>query len=306
MITRADAKARDIAIYLDGFEFHASAAHNNLAHDASKRQGVRANGAWVWNLTWDDVTDFHEAVSAAVPKSPAARPLLSTLQRGRAEKLQLERGGAFDLRMVNHNPMQLLLDVLENPDPLEWERLALSAIGGAVSGVSPVLLEVDEIEPALNAVLNGGAIDGTGIGDASAALMFTWGSLQGLPLVALLDVEAPHSAGDERWTVIARIDDSLEAVTQPNHRARWRDYLQWANVLQFVTSSGRAAVITSAADAKSIDVHDFEICPVDDLALVTERAVREQPAKRDASSRWRCRKNSIYLTSRRDDSWRQH
>ena len=117
VITRADAKARDIAIYLDGFEFHASAVHNNLANDAAKRRGVRADGAWVWNLTWDDVTDFHEAVTASVPKSPAARPLLSTLERGRAEKLQLERDGVLDLRMVDRNPMQLLLDLLMNPDP---------------------------------------------------------------------------------------------------------------------------------------------------------------------------------------------
>ncbi len=294
VITRQDAKSPDVAIYLDGFEFHASAEHNNLAHDAAKRAAVRASGAWVWNLTWDDVKAFHEAVTATVPRIAPSRPLLPKVQRGRAEKLHLTRGGTIDLRAVDHNPMQLLLDLLANPDPTQWERLALSAVGGAATGGSaPVTVPSSDLEETLRRVLASGVLAGeedrvppTGnesSGPAPAALAFVWESMQGLPLVGLLDM-ASHPPEDERWTVIARIPDSNDAVDDPGHAARWKDYLQWANLLQFLTSMGRDAVITSAAQAQTLDVHDLQICPVPTGAAAREvRALGAEltPAQRD-------------------------
>src|SRR5205823_12970258 len=52
LIRRLDENSPDVAVYLDGFQFHASAEHNNLAADARKRTGVRASGRLVGNLTW--------------------------------------------------------------------------------------------------------------------------------------------------------------------------------------------------------------------------------------------------------------
>lgn len=261
VITRQDAKSPDVAIYLDGFEFHASAEHNNLSYDAAKRAAVRASGAWVWNLTWDDVKAFHEAVTATVPRIAPSRPLLPKVQRGRAEKLHLARGGSLDLRAIDHNPMQLLLDLLANPDPAQWERLALSAVGGAATASpAPIGIAETDIEERLQGLLNGDHPVGSP-GSSSAAMVFTWESIQGLSLVGLLDV-ASRPPEDERWTVIARIPDDSAAVTEPEHAARWKDYLQWANLLQFLTSLGREAVITSAAQARTLDVHDLQICPV--------------------------------------------
>ena len=44
-----------IAIFLDGYAFHASAGNNEIAADAAKRASLRDDGTWVWQLTWDDV-----------------------------------------------------------------------------------------------------------------------------------------------------------------------------------------------------------------------------------------------------------
>lgn len=267
VITRQDRKATSIAIYLDGFEFHASPAHNNLAFDAAKRQGVRAGGSWVWNLTWDDVKEFHEAVTAAVPRSPAARPVLSTGQRAQAERLHHDRGGTLDLRMIDRNPMQLLLDVLAHPEPDDWERLALSAVGGALAGrADPTPVPEDEIPAVLRALLGGARRatlpGGGGSGADPAAMVFEWETTQGLPILAVLDLGGPGMSSAERWTVIACIPDGDVDVRASGHAGRWRDYLQWANLLQFLSGPGREAVITTASQGRTLDVHDLKVCPV--------------------------------------------
>ncbi len=41
-----DAKGPEVAVYLDGFQFHASPELNNIAADAQKRRGVRAERSW--------------------------------------------------------------------------------------------------------------------------------------------------------------------------------------------------------------------------------------------------------------------
>jgi replicative superfamily II helicase len=280
-IERLDGRARPIAVYLDGFEFHASATHNNIAHDAAKRSGVRATGSWVWNLTWDDVKAFHEAVTAAVPKVPPPKPLLSTVQRGRAEQLHHTQDGRIDLRAVDHNPMQLLLELLADPDPDAWERLALSAIGGGVAGAPPIQVAPTGVRPALEAALAGHA-PAASDGDL-AALAFRWETLNGLPLSGLLDCAPPHLPNEERWTVVARLPDDEDTITSPSHPDRWRDWLQWANLLQFVGATGevnREAVMTSATHAQGLDVGDLMICPAPRVdATVSDAPIADSPEK---------------------------
>jgi hypothetical protein len=44
-----------VAVYLDGYRWHASEAVNRIAGDAAKRARLRADGMLVWQITWDDV-----------------------------------------------------------------------------------------------------------------------------------------------------------------------------------------------------------------------------------------------------------
>src|SRR5207249_1875310 len=41
-----------VAVFLDGYAFHASSANNEIAADAAKRTALRDDGTWVWQLTW--------------------------------------------------------------------------------------------------------------------------------------------------------------------------------------------------------------------------------------------------------------
>ncbi|MBK9559647.1 MAG: hypothetical protein IPO44_08835 [Candidatus Microthrix sp.] len=97
LIKRLDTRAPDIAVFLDGFQFHASAEVNNIAADAWKRRGLRNNASLVWNLTWDDVKSFHSAVEASPPTEPAARTMITGEARRRAQQIQAGAGGRFEI-----------------------------------------------------------------------------------------------------------------------------------------------------------------------------------------------------------------
>ena len=49
---------RPIAIYLDGYAFHASEKHNMVFRDLEKRKHLVAKGYQTWTLSWDDVRFF--------------------------------------------------------------------------------------------------------------------------------------------------------------------------------------------------------------------------------------------------------
>lgn len=63
---RVDAAPLTVAVYLDGYRYHAAPDRNRLASDADQRATLRAAGHVVFQLNWDDV-------NAAAGDSRAAR-----------------------------------------------------------------------------------------------------------------------------------------------------------------------------------------------------------------------------------------
>lgn len=144
---------------------------------------------------------------------------------------------------VDANPMELLLGFLRRPDVAEWERLALSAVGGAFSaGASKHQIDAVGLGPALVGAVAGALAPPTTTGEP-VAMAVTFHTDHGQALHCLLRLPAD----DELWTVLIAIDDSTEAVGALYHRARWQEYLQWSNVLQFLRSPGREALIGAAS-----------------------------------------------------------
>lgn len=48
-----------VAIYLDGYQYHASSQHNRFAEDVERRRAVLAHDNYLtWTLTWDDLVRF--------------------------------------------------------------------------------------------------------------------------------------------------------------------------------------------------------------------------------------------------------
>ena len=60
-----------LAVFTDGFAYHATAAANRLADDAAKRQHLREAGIAVLAVTMDDITAFEQALDH---KAPPERP----------------------------------------------------------------------------------------------------------------------------------------------------------------------------------------------------------------------------------------
>jgi hypothetical protein len=277
VIHRQDDKAPDIAVYLDGYQFHASPANNNLAADAAKRTAVRESGRIVWNLTWEDVTSFHAAVQGDTIHEPPRRPLLSASGRTTALHLHAARKGRIDFDSTGRNAMSLLIELLRRPDLTDWERLARSAVGGAAaSGTVCGVARQDDIGAVMRSAAAGqpislGGGDGSGVGHHC----WQWTSSGDQQLTLLLDAADPN---DERWKVVSTIPDTSASVASPGHHERWRDWHQWSNLLQFLHGAGSNAIICASSQADTFGYDELDLAgevptsaePLPAAAVVTE------------------------------------
>ena len=252
VIRRVDARGREVAVYLDGYQFHASPEHPNIAVDAEKRSGVRASGRWVWCLSWDDVVAFHKAVDADPPRTPTFEPLLKGTARTKARQCHAARSeDRIDYDTLDRNQMMLLLAYLARPDDEGWSDLACSLVAGVAGATGARPIASTNVSSALAAAAKAESLPEN---SAGPLLGTSWTNEHGLPLSAFLDLTQPS---EERWTVVAALPDAEENLREDGHHARWQSWLHWSNVLQFLgpLDSERTAWIagTSQADADELD-----------------------------------------------------
>jgi len=286
-IRRVDSPGRDIAVYLDGYQFHASDEHNNISADAAKRNGIRSEGKWVWNLTWNDVEEFHTAVTAEMPRRPPNRPLLTGKAKINAKAIHAGRPSGtaehLDYDTVDDNPLQLLLVHLRHPDPETWSRLARSAVAGmaSVGGLRPVAAA--NARQVIEAALRNETLDASvgPAGDRAApalANVAQWTTSSGLKFTPMLAMANPNA---EAWTVFSVLADSAEDLAagpaDKSHIQRWREWLQWANVIQFLGArhEQRAAWIAGVSDPDMAEIDDLWIMPA---AAVSGAPTAQAPA----------------------------
>jgi len=230
LISRLDGDSPDVAIYSDGFKYHAHPdARHVLADDARKRAGARVFGVRVWSMDWDDVVDFETAIGADQPLLPPQRTVLQGARLSTAREVQHHSKGTLDLDLVNANPLSQLLEYLCKPDGEQWRRLARSLVAGLVAG-GP---QVEE--------------DGSRLFDARGTA--------GIEVKAAIDLQGSDESKAENWTVRITLNDSKEAVSKESHKARWREWLWWGNLLQFLDGGGCQQVITTS----SIQSEDNEL-----------------------------------------------
>ena len=255
LIRRVDAPGTDVAIYLDGFGFHASTEHPNIAADAQKRRGVRSSNRWVWGMSWDDVESFHQAARADPPRKPIFAPLLYGTARTKAKQAHASRLQRLDYDTVDQNPMELLLAYLDNPQDEMWSDLACSLVAGFAAVGANGHVASDSVRTALETASKGDEIPISGDGPLLGA---TWVNEVELRLTAFLDLMNPNS---ERWTVVAAVPDDEVDYMDPVHRERWRSWLSWTNVLQFLgpIDSERTAWVAGTSEAGSPDQDDLWI-----------------------------------------------
>ncbi|WP_326815375.1 DEAD/DEAH box helicase [Streptomyces sp. NBC_01763] len=242
LFERLDAPGPRVALYLDGYAFHAGQKHNRMADDAAKRTRLRADGLRVFQLTYADVREWQRRVqdtgyAGAGPASPVWRPYGDPGQaKARGYYAGMRKGLPGELsETVWVNPAELLIAYLRDPSADRWLWRAEAAVAGLLGAGArggPVDSVGDEIVRAL-----GGANPLTG----SGGRVQVYASVDGSACRLVFAVDARNRPPS--WTALTVIDDADSVFTDEEaHKRRWRGWLYWSNLLQFLEHGGGDSV----------------------------------------------------------------
>ena len=229
----------DVVIYLDGFQFHATATHNRLDGDTERRDALRTAGKIVWQASWTDILDVEKAWGEN-PQPPGRSRAWPTGVTTRAETLfpgTKER--------VAGNPFLTLLDFLADPDMSLWRSTARFAFLGwyraANDGVAGWTLAKTVADPqnAIELWVDGEAIEVDGTASTVAIETRSDG---GLPVA--FSCETPPTGSVH---AAVRLPASPKDLTSPDHRLRWIAWLHLGNTLQFLDNEGSSHTISTSS-----------------------------------------------------------
>ncbi|WP_263165070.1 DEAD/DEAH box helicase [Streptomyces sp. SCSIO ZS0520] len=261
---RVSGPKRTVTVYLDGHRFHSTPTHNRLAGDARKRNLLRARGRMVFQLTWDDLDAFERrtdiAGSAGAGQRQGAEPVWPPYQpsaKDLAKQLYAETGGDDLADTVFTDPMSMLLAFLRSPDTTAWGKRAAAVVGGLL-GTNPDALvgngtpgqTRDALSRLLTAWSSHDGIDPAPVQGSGALNLFQGIDQAGLPLAFYVDAATGH------WSALACLDDTragTDGTGSAEHKLRWRAWLQWSNVLQFLAHHGGDGVQLTTSTAADFD-----------------------------------------------------
>ncbi|MFJ3627529.1 DEAD/DEAH box helicase [Streptomyces albidoflavus] len=239
LFERLDASGPRVALYLDGYEYHASRKHNRVADDATKRTRLRAQGLRVFQLTYADVKEWQRRVqdtgyAGTGPASPVWRPYAEQGQaKARGYYASVRKGLPGELtELVWVNPAELLIAYLRAPDADTWQWRTEAALAGLTgAGAHGGALAPEAVGPQIEAALRGA----TPRGPRGPVQVFSVTEGSGCRLVFAADgrVKPPP------WTALAVLDDrDTVFADEETHKRRWRAWLYWSNLLQFLEHGG--------------------------------------------------------------------
>ena len=230
-----------VAVYLDGYRYHAAPDQNRLADDADKRARLRADGHVVFQLNWDDVNaaagDAAEAGSQ--PWHPyqgnaeaAARRTYTAARRrpGRAARTDLDHPGADPVRVpVRPRPRRPGRAAPRPPSPGCCGSRALSWPSRDSGDVT------ERIRAA--AARRAAAAARRRPGHARPRRRRERLPGHGAHRPAR---PAPETAPLGTWSALAVIDDRQTTIAADGeaHKRRWAAWLYWGNLIQFLADGG--------------------------------------------------------------------
>jgi ATP-dependent helicase YprA (DUF1998 family) len=264
--TRVDGPTQSVKVYLEGFRFHASREHNRIADDAAKRTRLRADGATVFQITWADIDLFEKRPTRTKPVWP---PYKGTAQEGAKSAYEQYGGQRSHLAgAVFANPIDTLIAYLRDPDPEQWTRQASALVTGltAQPGTFPVAAtgRRSELVAALRgelAALSSSALRAAPVAPDAADIgpvhVFRTHDDTGLPIVFALDAADPENL---TWTALTVLDDRDAVLGTDEHKERWRSWLYWTNLTQFLSHSGGDGVQLASSRAADFEVEVLAVC----------------------------------------------
>ena len=275
--------SRPIAVFTDGYSFHADRSRGNLivGNDAEKRVAIReSEGYWVWSLTYNDIKSSLEEIPPGQPTG------LITL--GVAGAVLSRQGIQQLVERVRQGPLWALIAVLAWPNEALWRRVAAVAAfslggGSAARADVPVLERLwntadmrEFLEPA------GPAADG-----APFTPVFARHSPSGRWIVGAAawisgDRTAPQELQDPQdLHAVIGLHDVPDRADDPAFKEAWNSFWTTCNLLQFLPNArwGTTSIApvldarwAQKADPGTDTLHDTLAVIVDDRVqdLVTQ------------------------------------
>lgn len=119
-----------VAVYLDGYAYHASERNNSVADDHAKRQLLRDSGITVWSLTWDDLVAFEKEQGSDTLNTPTwfLSRYQSICSRRIQEKFPEVQIDSTMLDLLQRSPVTQLTAFLENPALAYWKGISYFTI----------------------------------------------------------------------------------------------------------------------------------------------------------------------------------
>ncbi|MGH4029373.1 DEAD/DEAH box helicase [Actinomycetota bacterium Odt1-20B] len=266
---RTDGRPQKVHVFLDGHRYHATRTHNRIAADCAKRDELRAGGAVVFQITWDDLDLFEKGERAtALPVWPPYRRTGQDTAKDWYEELGGDRTELADA--IFTSPMETLLCYLRDPSRARWGRRAGALVGGLLSAPEPLAQGVDRaqaretLRSALHSLAKGsspraGAEPAAGDGEI---LVLHATDEHGLPLLFTVDPThvAPDGGASVGWGAIAVLDDhDSDQLGTAEHKLRWRSWLYWSNLLQFLAFTGGDGVQMATSRAADFAVEVLHV-----------------------------------------------
>lgn len=232
---RVDGPRQVVTVYLDGYRNHAVPHRNRIAGDAEKRTRLRSDGHVVFQLTWSDLDLFENTEHRPEPVWPP----YSARHQDEARDVYEELGGnRTDLaRTIFVNPVRTVLEFLRAPDRDAWAGRAKAMLYGLIKLSQPIVWDTDH-SSALAAVRAELTDANTSTPDANGSFHVLRGTdTHGADILFVVD-EKDGTYDASRWAALAIHDDSDAALDDPRHRLRWRAWLYWSNLIQFLDFAG--------------------------------------------------------------------
>ena len=202
-----------LAVFCDGWQFHASPVINRIADDATKRATLRDQGYVVLGLTWQDLVDAESNIVPAPPWFSEVRWTQAMAATGGTLK-------PAHLDLVKGGPIDYLVRWISHPDPAGIEALAealpLLLVGAGSLGKTEESGSLVELTKTFH--------DGVALSTEGDRQVWGW---QHGTLTMLARNVADHGYSSE---VTVLLDDRDSRLGQ-NHKAAWREWIRLANLL---------------------------------------------------------------------------
>ncbi|MET8318487.1 DEAD/DEAH box helicase [Micromonospora sp. NPDC005189] len=228
---RLDAPSPEVAVYLDGFKYHASSQYNRLADDAEKRARLRAHGYLVFAATWDDVKTW-----GSTDGQGRWAPYGGVSKQFAREKYRHSLPGADPNEIEETiwvNPIEQLMGFLADPDLTRWQRRAEAGLWGMLKQARDnSTTDSAGVAERLTAALRGGSLPAPTAGHIMVARAE---DNAGCPVTIVLDA---RSKPLPTISALAVLDDLPASVAGDGHKERWAAWLAWGNVIQFLANGG--------------------------------------------------------------------